>query len=574
MSPEVVKCETNRDNPYDYKTDIWSLGITLIEFAQRDPPNNQMNPMRVLLKILLAEPPKLDSPSQWSKQFNDFLAKCLIKDPQSRPTATDLLEHPFIKEQSPNEKKSILLLINEFKAEVVEEIAEVEDDATSTTKETSIPRDDSFASEASENIAKESKPSPPKLESVEEHKKKRPAPKPPVIVNANATDKPQQDEANDVKPTALATIEEKPLDVGQESLQLKEPEVVTVSTEKEKEVGDRILINNTMVEDEEDVVVADTTVAKEKVTVNDNEPSTTTSSENCQVTISSNHSTIINTNEKIEESKSNISIVTIESGKGISIKSADNVAKIENNEKSTPPPPTTSSSSRNNSFDESLCSLNSANQSEDSSPEDKVSSSASSNLAKSDIEQAQPVDTKSNSSGGSSIGKTTIKVNLSVIPEAENVVLKNGVKNSNGKLTRIDQVNSSPINGGGARKMFEKGARPSEAMISGVQRNSSRSSSNFSSLSFSDKENHMGNSFSHESRDAVMFRKKRDMVRLVDCVGRCHLFMFAYLYTGNENTEEFQPSVPVFAEEDADQDTQVLCGRSDAHHADEQGGLW
>lgn len=44
-------CETFRDNPYDYKADIWSLGITLIEFAQMDPPNHEMTPMRVLLKI-------------------------------------------------------------------------------------------------------------------------------------------------------------------------------------------------------------------------------------------------------------------------------------------------------------------------------------------------------------------------------------------------------------------------------------------------------------------------------------------------------------------------------------------
>lgn len=44
-------CETFRDNPYDYKADIWSLGITLIEFAQMEPPNHEMTPMRVLLKI-------------------------------------------------------------------------------------------------------------------------------------------------------------------------------------------------------------------------------------------------------------------------------------------------------------------------------------------------------------------------------------------------------------------------------------------------------------------------------------------------------------------------------------------
>ncbi|GFV47939.1 hypothetical protein TNCV_3044111 [Trichonephila clavipes] len=46
MAPEVVLCETFRDNPYDYKADIWSLGITLIELAEMDPPNHEMTPMR------------------------------------------------------------------------------------------------------------------------------------------------------------------------------------------------------------------------------------------------------------------------------------------------------------------------------------------------------------------------------------------------------------------------------------------------------------------------------------------------------------------------------------------------
>lgn len=72
--------------------DIWSLGITLIEFAQMEPPNHEMSPMRVLLKIQKSDPPKLDQPSKWSKDFNDFIAKALIKDPSQRPTADDLLK--------------------------------------------------------------------------------------------------------------------------------------------------------------------------------------------------------------------------------------------------------------------------------------------------------------------------------------------------------------------------------------------------------------------------------------------------------------------------------------------------
>lgn len=92
MAPEVVLCETFRDQPYDYKVDIWSFGITLIEFAQMEPPYHEMPPMRVLLKIQKSDPPHLGRPSLWSRGFNDFVRTCLVKDPNHRPTAENLLK--------------------------------------------------------------------------------------------------------------------------------------------------------------------------------------------------------------------------------------------------------------------------------------------------------------------------------------------------------------------------------------------------------------------------------------------------------------------------------------------------
>lgn len=65
MAPEVVMCETMKDTPYDYRADIWSLGITLIEMAQIEPPHHELNPMRVLLKIAKSDPPTLSCPSKW-----------------------------------------------------------------------------------------------------------------------------------------------------------------------------------------------------------------------------------------------------------------------------------------------------------------------------------------------------------------------------------------------------------------------------------------------------------------------------------------------------------------------------
>lgn len=91
----------------------------MIEFAQMEPPNHEMSPMRVLLKIQKSDPPRLDQPGKWSKEFNDFIAKALIKDPQTRPNADELIKHPFINRNL--DSKSIRDLLLEYKADVVEE---------------------------------------------------------------------------------------------------------------------------------------------------------------------------------------------------------------------------------------------------------------------------------------------------------------------------------------------------------------------------------------------------------------------------------------------------------------------
>uniref|UniRef100_A0A4W3GFT9 STE20-like kinase a n=1 Tax=Callorhinchus milii TaxID=7868 RepID=A0A4W3GFT9_CALMI len=122
MAPEVVMCETSKDRPYDYKADIWSLGITMIEMAQMEPPHHELNPMRVLLKIAKAEPPSLAQPSRWSHEFSDFLRKSLEKNTEVRWSAQQLLQHPFVVNVTGS--KPVRELIAEAKAEVTEEIEE------------------------------------------------------------------------------------------------------------------------------------------------------------------------------------------------------------------------------------------------------------------------------------------------------------------------------------------------------------------------------------------------------------------------------------------------------------------
>ncbi|XP_034462441.1 serine/threonine-protein kinase 10 [Hippoglossus hippoglossus] len=167
MAPEVVMCETMKDAPYDYKADIWSLGITLIELAQIEPPHHELNPMRVLLKIAKSEPPTLEQPHKWSQQFKDFLKKSLDKNPETRPTATQLLEHPFVKSVTSN--RPLRELVAEAKAEVMEEIEDnreegEEDDAMELTvspgKEPSQTSQTSLEGDQSTDTPSPTTPSP------------------------------------------------------------------------------------------------------------------------------------------------------------------------------------------------------------------------------------------------------------------------------------------------------------------------------------------------------------------------------------------------------------------------------
>lgn len=90
MAPEVIQ-----EMGYDFKADIWSLGITAIELVNGAPPNAELHPMKALFHIPKNPAPRLEG-SKFSRDMKSFVAACLVKNPDQRPTARDLLQHRFI----------------------------------------------------------------------------------------------------------------------------------------------------------------------------------------------------------------------------------------------------------------------------------------------------------------------------------------------------------------------------------------------------------------------------------------------------------------------------------------------
>ncbi|CAB3220438.1 unnamed protein product [Arctia plantaginis] len=100
MAPEVILAMD--EGQYDGKVDVWSLGITCIELAERKPPYFNMNAMSALYHIAQNDSPTLQAP-EWTDTFRFFVEACLRKNPQERPSSAGLLSHIFLtRQRSPN----------------------------------------------------------------------------------------------------------------------------------------------------------------------------------------------------------------------------------------------------------------------------------------------------------------------------------------------------------------------------------------------------------------------------------------------------------------------------------------
>ena len=110
MAPEIAQ-----DIGYNCAADIWSLGITALEMAQGKAPYADINPYRFIYGMIHSKPPPTFSqPDKWSEMFIDFVSRCLVKNPELRATAPELLEHEFIR-KSP-QQGSLSDLIQETQA--------------------------------------------------------------------------------------------------------------------------------------------------------------------------------------------------------------------------------------------------------------------------------------------------------------------------------------------------------------------------------------------------------------------------------------------------------------------------
>ncbi|GAX80301.1 hypothetical protein CEUSTIGMA_g7739.t1 [Chlamydomonas eustigma] len=97
MAPEVI---ANSEEGYTEKADVWSVGITAIEIATGSPPHAHLHPMRVLFLIPKEPPPTLSEDGGYTDAFRDFISVSLCKEASGRPSAKELLQHPFLAQAS------------------------------------------------------------------------------------------------------------------------------------------------------------------------------------------------------------------------------------------------------------------------------------------------------------------------------------------------------------------------------------------------------------------------------------------------------------------------------------------
>lgn len=95
LSPEIITRKA-----YDTKTDIWSLGILIIEMLEGAPPYLNETPLKAIYLIATSGKPQIDY-GRISPELGNFLDRCLDVDPDNRATASELLDHNLLEMAEP-----------------------------------------------------------------------------------------------------------------------------------------------------------------------------------------------------------------------------------------------------------------------------------------------------------------------------------------------------------------------------------------------------------------------------------------------------------------------------------------
>ena len=145
MSPQVVS-----NMNYDFKTDIWSLGITCVELLEGEPPFSNLKP-QIIMEKLSKKPPTVDEMIDFNEHTNElrsFLEHCLEIDPKKRFSAEELLKHEFIKKFSKGRKYLIELIkkhlndIKKYRIESEEEYQKLMKKKENINKDESLNTDE------------------------------------------------------------------------------------------------------------------------------------------------------------------------------------------------------------------------------------------------------------------------------------------------------------------------------------------------------------------------------------------------------------------------------------------------
>ncbi|KAA6402401.1 MAG: putative Serine/threonine-protein kinase 3 [Streblomastix strix] len=153
MAPEILK-----GDPYNTKADIWSLGITAIEMLDGKPPYFNVTPFRVIFLIPNNPSPQPAKPEDWGPELLDFIQKCLVKEPDERQAAKDLIEHPFIKKYETIQQDIMTPLLTEVretkqikKAKDTQKLADLNAGSSSNASNAGATVSSSSSSSASSN---------------------------------------------------------------------------------------------------------------------------------------------------------------------------------------------------------------------------------------------------------------------------------------------------------------------------------------------------------------------------------------------------------------------------------------